>query len=101
MEKNYLSLEQTQELFQSRNEEYSSHAQLQKMSDHLSNSFFTIVQHIQEEKVKVFQKTIDGVIHTFIEFEDDKLSSEEKGQIIKIANFLMKIEGQLGYKSAQ
>lgn len=101
MEKSYLTLEQTQQLFQSRSEQYSNHAQVKKMSDPLDNSFYTIVTHVQAGKVKVFQRTVNGLVHTFIEFEDGTLSTEEKEQIVKIANFLMKIEVQLGYPSAQ
>lgn len=96
-EKKYLSFEEVQTLFSSKNEEYEKNAQLSKMIDPLNKSFFTVIEHVQNNKVKVFQRKSSDKIHTFIEITEESLTDSEKDSLVKVANFLMKIEESLGY----
>lgn len=97
-EKKYLTLEEVQSLFSNKNEEYEGRPQIAQMVDPLNKSFFKIIEHVQSNKVKVFQQKHDNEIHTFVEVVADQLKQEEKEELVKVSNFLMKVEESLGYK---
>lgn len=100
-EKTYLTLEEVQSLFSTKNEEYEGNPQISQMVDPLNKSFFKIIEHVQSNKVKVFQRKHENVIHTFVEVAESQLKPEEKEELVKVSNFLMKVEESLGYKRLQ
>lgn len=98
MNKTYLTLEEVQNLFAGRMGDYGQKINGQEnVLSSLTTGLHKLVELRQEEKIAIYQVEVEGKKHTFIEFTEGKVSEEEITELRKIADFLVKIETQLGY----
>lgn len=101
MDKKYLTLEEIQLLFQQRQMEYSSNPQLQKFVEPISRGFVDILDEFQNNNLKIYQKIVNDLVHTWVELDENKLSLDRVEHLQKVFRFTMQIEGHCGYKPEQ
>lgn len=98
MNKVYLTSEEVHALFSGR---YGNYSQTVNNAEGIlplvTKGFDKLVELHNQQKIVVYQMEVEGKKHTFIEFTDGKVNQEEIAELRKIAEFLVKIETQLGY----